>query len=89
MAALNGLFDFLGLAECRLKAVRVQRQIFRDEGRELTEKEYRRLLSAARTGKNERLLLVMESICVTGSRGSERRCCTVEAVRRGRAEVGN
>lgn len=38
VAALNGLFGFLGMPECRLKAVRVQRKIFRDEARELTEK---------------------------------------------------
>lgn len=89
VAALNGLFDFLGLTECRLKAVRVQRRIFRDEERELTEKEYRRLLSAARARRNERLLLVMESICATGIRVGELRFFTVEAVRLGRAEVVN
>ena len=61
VAALNCLFDFLGLRSCRLKAVRIQRRMFRDEARELTEKEYRRLLSAAKG--NERLLLVMETIC--------------------------
>ena len=89
VAALNRLFDVLGLPECRLKAVRVQRRIFRDEARELTEKEYRRLLAAAKGRKNERLLLVMEAICATGIRVSELRFFTVEAVREGRAEVVN
>lgn len=89
VAALNGLFGFLGMPECRLKAVRVQRKIFRDEARELTEKEYRRLLAAAKGRKNERLLLVMEAICATGIRVSELRFFTVEAVREGRAEVVN
>lgn len=87
IAALNSLFNFMGLRSCRLKAVRVQRRVFRDETRELTEKEYRRLLSAARG--NERLLLVMETICATGIRVSELRFFTVEAVRLGRAEVTN
>ena len=89
VAALNCLFGFLGAAECRLKAARIQRRLFRDEARELTEKEYRRLLSAARARKNERLLLVMETICATGIRVSELRFFTVEAVREGRAEVTN
>ena len=89
VAALNGLFGFLGMPECRLKAVRVQRKIFRDEARELTEKEYRRLLAAAKGRKNERLLLVMEAICATGIRVSELRSFTVEAVREGKAEVVN
>ena len=87
VAALNRLFDALGLSSCRLKAVKIQRQIFRDEEKELTEKEYRRLLAAARERKNERLLLVMETICATGIRVSELRFFTVEAVRAGRAEV--
>lgn len=89
VAALNRLFEMLELPECRLRMVRVQRRIFRDEARELTETEYRRLLSAARARKNERLLLVMESICATGIRVSELRFFTVEAVRLGRAEVSN
>ena len=89
IAALNRLFDVLGLTACRLKAVKVQRRIFRDEEKELTEKEYRRLLAAARARKNERLLLVMESICATGIRVSELRFFTVEAARLGRAEVTN
>ena len=89
VAALNRLFDTLGLSGCRLKAVKVQRRIFRDEEKELTEKEYRRLLAAARARKNERLLLVMESICATGIRVSELRAFTVEAVRLGRAEAAN
>ena len=39
VAALNRLFMFLGVEGCRLKAVKIQRQIFRDESRELTENE--------------------------------------------------
>ena len=89
VAALNCLFGFLRMPECRLKAVKVQRRIFRDEERELSEREYRRLLAAARARKKERLLLVMESICATGIRVSELRFFTVEAVRLGRAEVAN
>ncbi len=89
VAALNCLFDFLGARSCRLKAVKVQRRIFREEERELTEKEYRRLLAAARARKNERLLLVMEAICSTGIRVGELRFFTVEAARLGRAEVTN
>ena len=89
VAALNCLFDFMGRPECRLKAVKVQRKIFRDEARELTQSEYRRLLAAAGERRNERLLLVMEAICATGIRVSELRFFTVEAVRAGRAEVTN
>ena len=67
----------------------VQRRLCREESRELTAAEYRRLLTAAKAKKNERLLLVMESICSTGIRVSELRFFTVEAVAAGRAQVTN
>ena len=89
VAALNKLFSFLGLEGFRLKAVKQQRRIFRDEARELTENEYRRLLAAARRRGNERLLLVMETVCSTGIRISELRFFTVESAKRGRVEVDN
>ena len=89
VAALNSLFAFLGLRGCGLKAVRIQRRIFRDESKELTQAEYRRLLLAAEGKGDERLLRVMETICSTGIRVSELRFFTVEAVRLGQAEVTN
>ena len=89
VAALNRLFSFLGLEGCRLKAVKQQRRIFRDEAKELSRAEYRRLLDAAKERNNRRLLLVMETICATGIRVSELRFFTVEAALRGRVEVTN
>lgn len=89
VSALNCLFAFLGLHGCKLKAAKVQRRIFRDEARELTQAEYRRLLAAAKSRQNRRLLLVMEAICSTGIRVGELRFFTVDAVRLGRVEVTN
>ena len=87
LAALNGLFRFLGWEECRVKFLRVQRRLFRDERRELTRGEYARLLDAARSLRRERLALLMETICATGIRVSEVRYITVEAARCRRAEI--
>lgn len=87
LAALNGLFGFLEWGECRVKFLKVQRRMFREEKRELTREEYNRLLEAARNQGRERLALVMETICTTGIRVSEVQYITVEAVRRGRAEI--
>lgn len=89
VAALNRLFTMLGKPEWKLRAVKIQRQAFRDEARELTTAEYRRLLAAAEAKRSRRLLLIMETICSTGIRVSELRFFTVEAVRQGRAEVTN
>ena len=89
VSALNKLFYFLGRQDCRLRGLPVQRRLCRDEGRELTQGEYKRLLTAARRKKRERLLLAMEAICATGIRVSELKFFTVEAVRAGKAVVTN
>jgi len=88
IAALNSFFHFVDW-EIKLKPLRIQRQTFRDMGRELSKKEYTRLLSAARSKGNERLGLVLQTICSTGIRVSELRFITVEAARAGMAEITN
>ena len=87
LAALNGLFRFLGWEDCRAKFLKVQHRIFRAPERELTRAEYARLLAAAQSSGDTRLALLMESICATGIRVSEVKYLTVEAARCGRAEV--
>lgn len=87
ISALNGLFSFLGWRECRIKFLRVQRQLFRAQGRELTRQEYERLVETARDLGRDRLALLMETICSTGIRVSEVRAITVEAVQAGQAVI--
>lgn len=81
LASLNSLFAFLGWQDCRVRSLRLQQQIYCPEEKELTKREYLRLLEAA--GGNPRLSLVMQTICSTGIRVSELRHFTMEAVRRG------
>ena len=50
LAALNGLFRFLGWEDCRAKFLKVQHRIFRAPERELTRAEYARLLAAYADG---------------------------------------
>lgn len=87
LSALNGLFRFLGWEECRVKFLKVQRRLFRDERRDLNQSEYKRLLETAHQLGRERLALLMETICATGIRVSEVRYITVEAARDGKAEI--
>lgn len=87
LVPLNRFFAFLGRRDCQVKTLRIQRRMFRENRRELTRKEYARLLSAARVQGRERLALLMEAICATGIRVSEVQYLTVEAVERGRAEI--
>ena len=89
LAAVNGFFRFMGWKDIAVKLLKIQKALFCDERRELTRAEYARLVSAAQKVGNERLSLVMQTICATGTRGSELRFITVEAVTTGRAEICN
>ena len=87
VAAANQFFAFLGWEDCKIKALKLQRKLFRDDRRELTREEYERLLAAAHALGRERLALLLETICSTGIRVSEVKYITVEAARTGRAEI--
>lgn len=56
---------------------------------ELTRAEYARLVQAAEWQENQRLSLIIQTICATGIRGSELKFITVEAVQTGCAEIFN
>lgn len=85
IASLNSLLDFMDLHNCRVKNIRIQRQTYLSEEKELSKEEYLKLLSA--TGKDERLNLLIKTICSTGIRVSELQFFTVEAVCRGEISV--
>ena len=87
LAALNHFFKDQGWYDCTVRLVRIQRESFRRQERELTREEYFRLVEAAEKKGNRRLSLVMQTLCSTGIRISELPFITVEAVNRGRAVV--
>lgn len=87
LSSLNCFFNFMEWYDLRVKNVKIQKQIFASTDKELTKAEYDRLLLAARQKNNERLYLLMQTICSTGIRVSEVRYVTVEAVRRGVADI--
>lgn len=87
LSAVNAFLGAVGASDFRLKFFRVQRRAFIDENRELTETEYRRLLSAAKRQGNNRMYCLLMTIAGTGIRISELRFITVKAVKRGRAEI--
>ena len=87
LSAVHAYLIFCGRADCRVRLMKVQRRAFLEERRELSEAEYKRLLQAAQARAQERLYLVMLTLCSTGIRVSELRYITREAVRRGRTEI--
>ncbi|MEG2138325.1 MAG: tyrosine-type recombinase/integrase [Oscillospiraceae bacterium] len=89
LAAMNGLLEFCGWAELRVKPLKIQKSMFCDADKELSRAEYIRLVSAAEQEGNRRLSLLLQTICATGIRVSELKFVTVEAVQSGRAEISN
>lgn len=87
LASINSLFVFLGWYELRVKSLKMQQQVFCPEEKELTREEYERLCSTALKKHNERLCLIIQTICSTGIRVSELQFITAEAVRRGETAV--
>lgn len=89
LAAVNGFLKHMGWDDLMVKPLKIQKSMFRDESRELTQAEYRRLVRAAESAGNRRLSLVVQTICATGIRVSELKFITVDAVRAGHTEISN
>ena len=89
LAAVNGFLSWMGWRECAVKLLKIQKSLFCDESRELTRAEYARLVRAAEQKENQRLSLIIQTICATGIRVSELKFITAEAVVTGRAEIVN
>lgn len=87
LASINCLFDFLDWLDLKIKALKLQQQVFCSEEKELTKAEYTRLSTAANRKHNERLNLILQTICGTGIRVSELQFITVEAVKQSEAIV--
>lgn len=87
IAAVNAFLRFIGWVDCCIKQFKVQKKAFCSEEKELTKAEYIRLVNAAKEKGNERLNLIIQTICGTGIRVSELQFITVEAVRKGEAIV--
>ena len=87
LAGINSLFCFMGWHDLRVRNIKFQRQMFYPKERELTRKDYERLCKAALRDKNERLHLILQTICATGIRVSELAYITVDAVKNGVASI--
>ena len=87
LSSLNSFFAYNEWYDLKVKALKIQRQIFASKDKELTKAEYERLLVAARQKKNQRLYYLMQTICSTGIRVSELKAITVSAVKCGQATI--
>ena len=87
LSSVNALFEFLNRHDLKVKTIKMQRSVYCPEDKELTRAEYQRLCSAAKMKKNNRLELIIETVCATGIRIGELKYITVESAKRGEAVV--
>lgn len=87
LSALNSFFSFIGRSDLKLKFMKIQKSVYCSADKELSKAEYMRLVKAAKEKKNEKLALLLQTICGTGIRVSEVEYITVEAVCRGEAVI--
>ncbi len=87
LSSLNSFFEFNNWYEMKVKMLKIQKQIFAQKDKELSKAEYNRLLDAAKKKSNERLYLLMQTICSSGIRVSELQYITVEAIRLRKATI--
>ena len=87
LSSLNAFFEYSDWFKLKVKSIKVQRPLFSDSTKELTKGEYEKLLDAARLKDNERLYLLMQTICVLGIRVSELKYVTVQAIDKMLAEI--
>ena len=87
LAAVNKFFTCMGREDCKVKYLKLQRQMFRKSEKDLSKEEYQRLVQAAHAKGDLRMELILETICATGIRVGELKYITVEAVRAGVAEI--
>ena len=87
LSAVNSFLSFMGHPQLKLKKLKIQRKLFHSVAEELTREEYERLVRAAKDSGNERLALILETICSTGIRVSELKHVTVNALYSKNAEI--
>ena len=73
----------------KVKMIKVQKNMFATEERELTKGEYECLIDTAVSMGNEQLALIIQTLGSTGIRISELKSVTLESVIRGVADIHN
>ena len=87
LASLNSFLGFIGRCDLKMKNLKIQKKIFASSEKELSKGEYETLVQAAKERKNERLFLLLQTVCSTGIRVSELSHITAEAVCVGMAHI--
>ena len=87
LIAVNQFLTFKGYAENKVKLLKSQRRIIADKNNELTREEYQRLLECSII--DERLHVLLQTLCSTGIRVSEHKYFTVESLMQSSIHIYN
>ncbi len=87
LSSLNSFFEFNNWYDLKVKMLKIQKQIFAQKDKELSKTEYERLLDAAKAKSNQRLYLLMQTICSSGIRVSELQYITIDAIKLRKATI--
>lgn len=89
LVAANRFFYYMNWYGLNVKTIRVQKTVFVPEEKELTQKDFQKLVKVANEMGKTKIAMVIQTICGTGMRVSEVQFVTVAAVKRGQITVYN
>lgn len=89
LASVNHFLEVMGYGDMKVKMIKVQKNMFESEERELTRNEYECLIDTAVSMENEQLALIIQTLGSTGIRISELKFVTVESINKGNADIHN
>lgn len=89
LVAANRFFEYMGWHELRVKTLKMQKEVFMPENKELSKQEYKQLVKIAMNNGKVRIGMIIQAICATGMRVSELSALTVSSVKNGTATIYN
>ena len=89
LAAVNSFFAYAEREDLKVKLFKVQKLLYSRPEREMTEKDYGKLVHSVRKSGDEQLSMLLQTIGSTGIRISELKFVTVESLNEGRADIYN
>ena len=87
LAAVNYFCQTMGWHDLRIRTIRTQKEVFREENKYLTQREYNCLIETAIQERKYRLALIMQTIGSTGIRISELQYIDVACVYSGMTDI--
>lgn len=89
LAVINTFAEEMGWHNLKIKMIKIQKETFVPEQKEITVDEYKKLIKAALKKGDERLALIIQTLGSTGIRISELNYITVESLKTGISDIYN